>query len=329
MPERSSIFQVVQIGVESTAGTPVAANKLLQSVSMEIGPKVDVSIFRAQGQKFPALAGLNKEWIEGKLSGMLTYTEILYLLAGAIKKVAPTGATLAKTWTYAPANAAADTAQTYTVEQGSSVRAHSFPFGILTSLGMSFSRSGCEVNADLIGKAMTDGITMTAAPGVVALKPVMPTQVSVYMADTYAGLAGASALTRVIKADWQISDRFAPLWVLSGTTSWVGQVETEPKLSLSLTVEADAEGMGLLSTVRTGATKFIRIKAVSDIIETTVPYTLQIDTAVKIGDIDNFSDEDGVYAIGYSMQGAYDATWGKATEIVVINELTTANTGLS
>ena len=117
--------------------------------------------------------------------------------------------------------------------------------------------------------------------------------------------------------------------MLSGTTSWVGQVETEPKLSLSLTVEADAEGMGLLATARTGATKFIRIKAVSDIIETTVPYTLQIDTAVKIGDVDSFSDEDGVYAIGYSMQGAYDATWGKATEIVVINELTTVLTGLS
>jgi hypothetical protein len=93
MPERASIFQVAQLGVEATAGTGVAANKLLQTMSLEMGPKLDVSIFRPQGIKYATISALNREWVEGKLSGMMNYTEIVYLFNGCLKKIAPVRAT--------------------------------------------------------------------------------------------------------------------------------------------------------------------------------------------------------------------------------------------
>lgn len=329
MPERASIFQVAQLGVESAAGTPVAANKLLQTMSLEMGPKLDVSIFRPQGIKYATISALNREWVEGKLSGMMNYTEIVYLLNGCLKKIAPTGATNAKTWLYAPSSTAADTVQTYSFEQGSAVRAHKFAYGIITGTQLSFKRNGCELSADVVGQALTDGITLTAAPAALGLTPVMPPQVSVYFADTQAGLAGASALTRVVSADWAISDRFSPLWVLNAATSWVAPVETEPKLTASVLQEADAEGMGLLTQVRAGSTKWLRIKAIGAIIETTVPYTLMIDMPVKVMDVSEFKDQDGVFAVEWSLQGIHDQTWGKALEVTVINTETTATTGLS
>jgi len=320
MADRASIFQTVQIGLETTSGTSVAANKKLQSMAIEPGPRAEIKSYRAMGSKFPSLAALGKEWTEASVGGGLTYTEIIYPLSSVLKAVTPTGTT-AKTWTFSPATSAADTVKTFTVEQGSSERAHKFTYGLFTSLGMKFSRDGSDLSGDMMGSALTDGITLTSSPTSIALTPVLPTQVSVYLADTAAGLDGATALTRAISAEWNISDRFGPVWVLNGSTTWAAFVETEPKLEVKLMVEADAEGMGLLTTMRSGATKFVRIEAIGAVIAGADTYQLTVDTACKVTDVDPFSDEDGVFAIGWTMTGFHDSTWGKATEVVVVNEI--------
>lgn len=88
-----------------------------------------------------------------------------------------------------------------------------------------------------------------------------------------------------------------------------------------LNVAADAEGMGLLTTMRSGATKFMRIKAVGALIGGSDYYTMTIDSALKVINVTPFEDADGIYAIEWEMQGTHDATWGKATEITLINTL--------
>jgi hypothetical protein len=323
MAERASIFQTVQIGVETTAGVSVAASKKLQSMMIEPGPQAEIASYRAMGSKFPSLAALGKEWTEANVGGGLTYTELIYPLSSVLKAVSPTGTTV-KTWTFSPATSAADTVKTFTVEQGSSERAHKFVYGLFTSLGMKFSRDGSELSGSMLGAAITDGITMTATPTTIDLIPVLPTQVKVYLADTYAGLTGATALARAMSVEWNISDRFGPVWALNGATTWAAFVETEPKLEVKLLMEADAEGMALLATMRSGATKFVRIEAVGATIGAG-PDTLKltVDTACKVTEVDPFSDEDGVFAIGWTLSGFHDGTWGKATEVVVINELAT------
>lgn len=321
MPDRASIFELVQLGVESTAGTKVAATKKAAALQINMGSRVDVSTYRPSGTKYVTVASLNKEWSEGTIAGPITYTEIIYMLSSVLKTTTPTG-TSSKTWVFTPAASSADTKATYTVESGSSVRAHRFGYGLVTGLGLKFSRSNCEMDGSIIGQQLTDGWTMTPALSSVSLIPTMPTEVKVYLADTQAGLAGATALARVISAEWSIADRFGPVWVLNGTSTFATDVETEPKLELKLMVEADAEGMGLFTTMRSGATKFVRIEATSTTEVTTgVYYKLTIDTACKVTDVSDFSDEDGVYAIEWTLTGAYDATWTKATEVTVINNL--------
>ncbi len=323
MAERASIFQTVQIGVEVTPGTSVAAGKKLQSMIIEPGPKAEIKSYRSMGSKFPALAALGKEWTEASVSGGLTFSEIVYPLSSVIKTVTPTTASGATTWAFAPATSAADANKTFTVEQGSAERAHKFTYGLFTALGMKFTRDECSLSGSMMGSAITDSITLTSTPTSIELVPVLPTQVKVYLADTQAGLAGAAALTRAISAEWNISDRFGPVWVLNGATTWAAFVETEPKLEVKLMLEADAEGMGLLATMRTGATKFVRIQATgAQIGAGPATYLLTVDTACKVTDVDPFSDEDGVFAIGFSMSGFHDATWGKATEITAVNATT-------
>lgn len=318
MAERATISQVVQVGKESTSGTSVAAGKKLTGLNITTGSQIDVTKYKSLGQKFLATTALNKEWVQADLSGPITYSEIVYVLAGLIKNVTPTGTT-AKTWVFAPSNAAEDTPATFTVEQGSSTRAHKFAYGLVNALNLKFSRNGNELSGTMLGQALTDGITLTSTPTDVELVPVTPTQVQVYLADTAAGLAGASALTRALEVEWNLSNRWGALYPLNASTSWAAHVETEPELQCKLLVEADAAGMGLLTTMRNGATKFMRIKGLGALISGGDYYMLQIDTALRVTAVDPFEDSEGVYAIRWTMEAAYDSTWAKATEITAVN----------
>lgn len=324
MAERSSLNQVVQIGVETTPGTGVAADKRLQSISIEPSPSVEMDTFRPTGQKFNALSTLSKEWTEASVSGRATYSEIIYLLSsvlntGVITSPDATLAPTARKWVFAPSSTADDVPKTFTIEHGSSVRASKFTYALMTEMGMAFSRDTVEVTGSLMGRSITDNITMTAAPTSLPLIPVLPTQVSVYLDNTAAAL-GTTKLTRALTAEWSIGSRFGPLWVLDAANpSYVTHIETVPDLSAGLMLEADAQGMGLLSTLRAGDTKFLRIEALGSTIGGAVRYLLTVDLAVKVSDMGGFSDADGVYAAEFSFTGVHDATWGKSMEVSVVN----------
>ncbi len=324
MAERASIFSTVQIAVEVTPGTdPNAGYKQLSALQIEPSVKVELETYRASGQKFPTVAALNKEWTEAKLGGPITYTEIIYLLSSLISYALPASGASGKTWTFEPGLTAASTVKTFSVEQGDATRAHEFTYGVVKDLTLKFGRDGCDLDGTMIGRALADGITKTAGATAIAPQVVMPTQVSVKLADTAAGLAGASALTRVISTQWSMVDRFGPVWALDGQTYPAASVETEPKVEVKLKLQADAAGMALLTNMRAGTTKFMRIKATGAQIAGAEYYDLQIDTALKVKDVSPFEDSDGVFAIEWTMNGFYDATWTKTTEIAVVNTLAT------
>ena len=326
MAERSTITQVTQIGVEATAGTGVDADLLLQAVSIEPAIKANVSTFRPIGGKYTTIAALGKEWVEAKISAPVAcYNHLAYLFSGILAYAAPAqqGATTAYKWTMTPSQTAEDTIKTFSVEQGSSVRAGKFYYGLINSLGISFDREKCEVSGTMLGQAYQDGITMTGTPSAIAVKPVLPTDLCIYLDTTGAGLGGTK-LTRVLSGSLDISDRYSPLWAIDcAVDGFAAHVETPPTAQLKLLVEADAAGMGVLTPLRSGDKRFARLKWTSgDLAGTGYYYTLQIDLAGVVTDVGEFSDEDGVYAIEWTFDVAYDSTWTKALEVQLTNVLT-------
>jgi hypothetical protein len=315
----------VQIGAESTPGTGVAAGKLLGALELSGGIKTENKAFRPTGRKYNSFIVPGREWVEMKLSGQATYGEIVYPLCSILKNVTPSSdGTLPKLWTFAPALSAEDTVKTFTIEQGSSVRAHKFTYGLVTEFGLKFTRTGCEIEGTMIGQRITDAITLTATPAAIEdpYVPVAGTQIDVKLADSWAGLAGASVYTRMLAAEWRVGERFKPLWVLdSSKTSWVAHVETPPKVQLKLLVEADATGMALLDLMRAGTGKWARISATGALIESGKPWSLQIDGAYNILEAAEWKDEDGVYAIEWTLEAVYDATATKTIEVIVRNRV--------
>jgi hypothetical protein len=323
MTERATLNQVTQIGVEATPGDGGDADVLLQAVSITPGIQVDVNSFRPVGAKFHTIAALGKEWVEAGIEGAACYNTLAYLLSGILGAGTPTqqGTTAAYKWTFTPAQSAADTISTFVVEQGSDARAGSFVYGLVTQLGLRIDRSAATISGAMIGQAYEDGITMTASPTALAVQPLQPTEVDVYMGYTGAGV-GSKQLERALRVELEIGDRFGPVWALnSSVDGYAAHVETAPSATLKLLVEADADGMEPLTALRGGEKRFFRILASGPRIASPYDYKLAWDVCGQVREVSEFSDEDGVYGIEWTFDIAYDATWRKAMTVELVNKV--------
>lgn len=326
MPERSTIAQVVQIGVESTPGTGVPANKQFLSTGVSPAIKVDMQRFRPMGQKFPTVLTPGKEWVEAKIEGSGSYTELTYLLASILTDPgAPTTVDVsARKYTYNPLATSEDSPKTYTIEQGSANRAGKFSNAIINELEIDFERAGgIDVKGSILGQRYQDGITMTATPTAITQQPILPTDIDIYI-DPTSGALGTTKMTRALKCSWKISNRWGMLWPLnSAIPSFAATVETEPQSEIKLMVEADTQGMANLAFLRAGGTQFMRISATSPVLagSTTQKYSVILDQAVKVSDVAEFADQDGIYAIEWTFEMTYDGGWAKYLTASVVNQL--------
>ena len=300
MAENPTIYQLAQIGPEVTPGTAVAATKRLTTLEIAASLKPEVKMYRPSGYKFSTVASLSKEWAELGLSGPVTYNEVMYLLNGLIKAVTPTGAGANKTSVFAPNSTGSDTRKTYTIEHGSADRARQIAYALMTGLDFTFNRNEVTCKGTMIGKAISDGFAMTALTNAneIPVEPVLATLGYIKLADTQAGLAGATAAARAFAATWSMNNVSGPVWPINNSTSWSAMVDTVPTAEGTVKMAGDAEGMAFLTNMRAGSTKFMRINYTGAVLGTG-NYMLQIDTALKVKDVKQFSDEDGVYAIEY------------------------------
>lgn len=322
MGEKASIFQSVQLGIEATPGIAVAANKKLTSISMVPGARVESDSFRAAGNKYASFVTVNKEWTETKIEGKLTYNEILYLLASLLNLPTPVqqGSTTAYLWTFISNTAAEDAGKTFTIEQGDANSAWRATGVRVSGLEFTFNRSGVTLSGSAVGNKLETNVTKTASPTSLTPKPILPAHLKFYLADTQAGLDGATALTRGFSLTWSLSDKIGQAWP-------VGQepvtVEGAPKAEAKLKLATDTVGMGLIATMRAGSTKWIRIKAEGETIESVYKQTFQLDFPVQIKDVGDFSDEDNLYLVEYGMEIIHDAVWGKSFQILVTTNVST------
>lgn len=314
MAERATVQQATQIGVEATPGTNVPAAIRLPATSIKLGINADVKSFRAEGTKYAGIAALGKEWVVGDIRGVGCYSDLAYLLAGIMCKPdsAQEGTTTAYTHDYELANAEPDDVATYSVEEGSpdapgvgEVVAHECSYGLLTEVGADISRDSFDISGALIGRGFTNLAAQMTTGTALDEVPILPGDISIYL-DEDEGDLGTTLLTRVLRASFKLGDRFNPLWALNAAeSSWSAHVERVPALTMTLQMEADAVGMGLLDVMRAGSTRFIRLEAVSsELAGEAVPYTLRLDIAGKVTGVSRFSDVDGVYAIEWTFTGA-------------------------
>lgn len=347
MAERASVVETVQVGLETVSGTAVAASKRLSATSIMLSPKNESDEFTPAGQKDATIVTNVAEWSEAGLEGSrLTYDEFGYLLsahygvatARAITDASLVAATGAYGYEWTATQSTLDVPKTLTIERGSAYRALRAAYGVVKDLGYSMERKGSapSVSGALIAQAIQDGITLTAGATQVAATPVQSAQIDVYLDATAAGI-GTTKLGRSSKVEWSRNSKFADYWILDSTkTSYTEAVETKPEASLTLTLQANASGMGLLTNLRAGSTVYIRVEAKGAQLAATTggwkigggstitgnaSYLFRHDLACKVLEMAPIEDQDGVMGGAWPMRVVYDPTLTYSERITLVNAL--------
>jgi hypothetical protein len=321
LPEVASIFSGSQIGAESTAGTGVAADKLLRYLAYEPSIELTFNRFRPQGQLVASAITPGMDSTGWALNGQGSYSELIYPFTGLWGTVAPaTVETTGRRWTWTPAARSEITPKTFTVETGSSTRAQKATYVTQSGIELTYNRTdGIQVSGSAFGQQIQDSITLTGSPTQLEDKPILPTHLDVYVDSTSAGL-GTTKFTRDFNAVFRYNDARVPVWPINSTlASYGSDVQTEPTVQIELTVAADSQGMGLLTNARAGDTRYIRLSAVSteNAGNTAAKYDLLISMAGKISNIAAFDDNEGVKVLSYTFDAVYDASWGSGQFMAV------------
>jgi hypothetical protein len=315
MVDRASVFEGLQLGVETTPGTApgTGANKLLPSVVLSQTIQADATMYKTNGGKYNVTSALAQESWEASVSGPATYQELSYLISSAIQGgITPTTTgTTGKQWVFQPNQSAPDNQTTFEIQTGSSVRAQQIDFVIMPDIAFEFTRKEVKLSGKMIGQKLQDGISLTATPTAIALIPIVPNQVSIFL-DLTAGAIGTTRLTRCLSAKWSSTGKVGELWTIDASqASFANDVELMPKTTMDLTLEADVNGMALLTDIRNGTTVYVRINCLGPAIPGgTANNTLNIDGGYVVQKVGSFSDNEGVYAIGFTLEALNDTSAG-------------------
>ena len=326
MTERSDVVEGLQIGVESTPGTAVAANRKIRFWDARPQLQTESESRRPMGIKWPVAEVPTREWVQWQVeSNAVDYTDITYLLASLLTNPvsAQIAATSGYTHTFTPAVGALDAPRTLTIEQGQAARAHRAAFGMCTELVLEISRTGVSLRGQLVSRALEDDFTLTGSPLDLAERPTLPNEWSIYSDTTSAGLGGTK-LGRIISARITLGNRFSPVWAIDAAeSSWADRVEAVPTGEVELMLAMDASAGTLLADLRNRVRKFWRFdgQGGTDSIEAGADYVFAIDGAFDVRNFQEIGEDNGLVVGRCTLGLATDTTWGKAIEIALNNTL--------
>lgn len=323
---RSALAQTQQWGKETVEGTLVAAAATLSDIGVEPGIESNIDLYRAMGSNWPGAAILLNEASTFNLTGRPDFNQLVYPLSGAISQAAittPGGGTISRQWVFKLLRSGADTRNSFTIEWGDATIAERAGGIIFPDFNLNLSSDALELGGRGIGKAIETGITLTASPTAVASQIVTPIQFNVYADDTF-GALGTTQLLSALSANFGISNHWGRFRVINRSLAGSPKenLQTAGDSACDLVLERTSVANGFLTTMRNGATKFMRLEAVGPIIEAAIAYKLTIDFAAKIGAAPSFGTDQDVATLTLPLRVVSDPNAVNSATITCVNTLT-------
>ena len=159
MPENASVFTLTQLGAEGTAGTRGVPGTIVPSMAWKIDPDMTFQEFAPMGYKRNIEVVVGKEWCAFDIEGYGCYNCIVYPLSGVYGTATITAGSITQ-WTFTPSSTAVDPDKTFTIQNGSSVRAIDATYGRVTSFSYHIDRDKFEIGGGGFAQRMTEGTTL-------------------------------------------------------------------------------------------------------------------------------------------------------------------------
>ena len=311
----------VQIGTESSWGTPVAPTAELPLVTdITLSPNVTSTVHEdMRGSLAPGqVATLDQISGEGSMTVVAAYETLPYLLDNAFSQATPSGGG-PYVYTYAAPTTAVSTPRKLTVVHGEGSNVYGLTGAVANDLTINFeSNAPWTVDTTFTGEqVLTDTFasltTLTATP-------IMGNDTTLYI-DAWGGTIGTTAVTAsFFSGSLSIQPGRAPVFALGSKTP-TQYVENRYQGTLSLTLEVTSQTKAFVDNLIGGALTQhqIRIKATigaNEIVELDFAGTLT--TSPEI-----FTDTDGVVTYELEWSGTHNTALGNWFEASVTNQIAT------
>jgi hypothetical protein len=332
-------FRKIQIGEESSPGTPVAAAEVgygtlttfEEERTLEQPDEDRGSLARNMADDFFTGEEAHLVW-----TGDVNTRHILYALSMAIRgNISPTqpdstNQPLAYLWTFAPGLTTANTPDiangidTFTIEFGDTTQAYEAEYCFATRLEISGAPNApCKFTCDITGRQQTD----TTFTGALTAQTVQrfPFNLGKFYIDTSgAGLGGTQKTSTLKGFTWTLETMFVPRYTADGNLYFAAVDEDKKKVELSLIYAWGATADAERTKYEGRTTTFPRIELLGatelDSGQSNPPY-VYLDLAIRYTSWPTWGQDAGLSTCEVTAESVYDSTWAKMFEVAVLTEL--------
>src|SRR3990167_7836952 len=320
----------IQLGLESTKGTAVAATALWRGTGT-IEDKREV-VFPDEDIGY--LSGVDRSYTPKYAAALsfddapATYEQLPYVLSAGVKDVvtgAADGAGPDKVYTYTFPTTSKKALKTYALEGGDDQQAEEMEYAYVEAFKI--SGKGGEalmVQADWVGRQVALS-TFTGAIAVPTVEEMLFGKTKLYL-DAVGGTLGATQKTNtLLEFELAVKTGWIPKFTADGSLYFSFHESTMPEVTLSLTYEHDATGVAGKADWRAETPRQIRLLTEGSSVATPgTTYsvkTMKIDVAGKWEAFDKIDEVDGNDVVKGTMRIRYDSTAALFASIIVVNEL--------
>lgn len=321
----------VQLGLESTPGTAVAATTIWRGTGL-IQDKRDLKwpnetighymgVTRTYTPKL--LAGITFEQVEA------TFEQIGYLFAAGVENVVsgtPDGTSGGSGYIYEYdlSDTSANSVKTYTIEAGDDAQAEEIEYAVVEAIRL--SGKGGEalfMSADWFGRQASK-CSFTSSLSLPTVEEILFSKGKLYL-DAVSGTLGATQKQNTfLGMDLELKTGWQPRWTGDGGVLFSGIRLSRPELRVKVTFEHDATAVAEKDYWRGETPRQMRITFQGSALAVAGAYTyktLQIDLAGQWDNFNKIGELNGNDVIEGTFRAAYDATAGLLARFTVVNEL--------
>ncbi len=323
----TTAFRRIQIGLEATRGTALAADKVMLG-TLTMTPQVtfhrptDERNTLAEFHRAVAVAQSTKLRFEGDA----TYEQLIDWLSmavkGAISPSTPEGS--ARLWTFTPNLTSKNVQDSYTFEYGDDQQAWESAFTICENLELGITLGEVmTVRADLFAKFAAK-TTFTGALSVPALiTEVVANHMKFYVDGSWANIGNTESASLLAGATVRLGTGIRPSNRADGSLDFATVSESKRHLEIDLDFIMSSAAMTEYDAYVANTLRAIRLELIGGIADMATNYQVNIDILGKyVSEPELFTDRDGEDIMRMTIHSEEDGSGNEMSFAVTNKEIT-------
>ena len=318
----------VQLGPEGTKGTEVDATSLWPGVAELTDNRQ--TVFPPENIGY--LAQVNRSYIPYADAGVkfaevaASFEQIGYPFAAGIQNTttgsANGGTTNGYVYIYTAATTTLPTIKTYTIEGGDNAQEYQALYGMCTKITLKgTTKDALKISSEWIAQSLSTG-SFTSNISVPTLEYALFQTGKIYC-DPVSGSSGSTQLTNTfLDFDQTIETGQTAVSTANGTISYGFDKNVGTKITGTITVEHEAQGISLYNDFKNGTARIIRMDfpgtALTGTGGTFSTKLIRLEFVMKILDVKRAS-ANGNNVVKITYQGVYDPTANLYWKMTVVN----------